>query len=869
MEMPRTLFVPAALALVLLSGCKFLDSSPSVPGEEGNADAGQLLPEGGYVGPSGTAAAGARAGDDCSPGTPCRPGLTCLEAVCEATGDSDDGDACVTSDECGPGLACGIPMDCYLERPIVECGFSSCMPSAESEEGDTCVGVTDCGPGLRCERLGFTGFCTPQGSVDVGEPCATDGECLAPLLCTPPGPATSSDEPSCQIPAAVAGQLFVPGVECEDVPQRNDEDAPDVGPEFAVYFEVADGDDGEFYRLPFPNDARLRGGRVDMSGHHNPGPEFIGGGLVQSYLEAAETLDGFSTNPAVYFRFTQVPDFGSVTGDGDNPTLHFANVDPDSPGYGDRVAMRWTITTGGGRFICPRYMAVRPSWSSPLHHGTTYAVYITSGIRGRVGDAIPLVQPDFEAVVDDDAPSDNRLQRAWQAYEPFRGFLADEGIAAETIVGAAVFTTTDPDAALPDIREATRTMELPTLNNVTVCGENVTSPCDDGERGSCVNADGEFIEVHATYEAPVWQHGTRPYVAVADGGDLRFSDGVLEPQGTESICLSMTVPLGEMPEAGWPVSMFGHGTSGTFTSHIAGGTAARLSAIDLGDENPIRVVSVSIDAPVHGPRRGGSSIPDAPLFYNFANPQAAVGNLQQAAADYFLLTRMLEEMSVEVDGIEAPIRFDSDNFYSFGHSQGATVAALFVPFEENVRAAVLSGVGGSLALSLLNKTSPEDVAAGVEFILTGAGTRATSVTDTHPLLSIIQMVSDRVDPLNFARLIFRLPPSEESDGTHVFMSYGFGDTYTPEPNQTAYAQAAGLQAPIPHVGDMEGYGETTYPVSGNRAANGIPVTALVVPVEPLDYDGHFVIFRDNDVADQAAEFIGTSVRDGVPTVSQR
>ena len=869
--MSRKQLLLALASLFLLGGCKFLDPSTSeAAGDAGLSESEIDLPDGAYIGPTGTPQAGARTGEECGGDASCRPGLECLEGVCEPTHDVEEGDACVTSEECAPGLACGIPADCYVDRPIIECGFAVCLPSEESEAGETCVDLTDCGPGLRCETVGFVGVCTPQGPADVGEACVSHGDCIAPLLCAPPGPASASDEPSCQIPAAVAGQLFMPSVSCEDVPQRADVDGQrDVGPEFAVYFEVPEGDADEFYRLPFPNDARLRGGQVDMSGHHNPGLQYIGGDLVDSYLSAAEQLDGFSTNPAVFFRFTQAPDFASVTGDGDNPTLHFVNVDADSPGYGDRVAMRWTITTGGGKFICPRYMAVRPSWSRPLHHGTTYAVYVTNGIRGGFGEAIPLVQPDFEVVMSDAGPTDNRLQRAWQAYEPFRGYLAEQGIAADTIVAAAVFTTADPDARMPTIREATRAAELPSLNSVTVCGENVTGPCDDGERGMCVNAGGDFIEVHATYEAPVWQQGARPYLAAADGGDLRFSDGELLADGAETICLSMTIPVGEMPEAGWPVTMFAHGTGGSFTSHISGGTAGRLSAIDLGDEEPLRVASISIDGPQHGGRRGGSTLSPEVLFYNLVNPLAAVGNVEQAAADYFLLTRMVEELSLEIDGMDEPVRFDPESIQFFGHSQGATVGGLFVPFEESVGSAVFSGAGGSLVLSLLNKTSPEDVAAGVEFVLTDGGTAGGGVSDMDPLLAILQAVADSVDPLNYARLLYRTPVSEETDGVHTLMSYGFGDTFSPEANQAAYGQAAGLQLPTPHVGDLTGFGDTTYPVSGNRAANGIPVTALVLSAEPGDFDGHFVIFRDETLSSQSMEFIGTAIRDGIPTVSQR
>jgi hypothetical protein len=86
-------------------------------------------------------------------------------------------------------------------------------------------------------------------------------------------------------------------------------------------------------------------------------------------------------------------------------------------------------------------------------------------------------------------------------YEPFRTFLSEQGIAADTIVAAAVFTIANPDADMATIRDATRAAELPTLNNVTVCGENVTSPCANGARGACVNPNHSSVEQHATYRS--------------------------------------------------------------------------------------------------------------------------------------------------------------------------------------------------------------------------------------------------------------------------------------------------------------------------------------------------------------------------------
>ncbi|MCB9507092.1 MAG: hypothetical protein H6698_03270 [Myxococcales bacterium] len=858
-----TLSVVAA-ALAATPACEFLDPTSDLGDDLDIPDGGIIggLPVGGYVGPDGRVALGGKVGADCASNAECRPGTECVDGACAATASEPEGAGCVLSAECAEGLACTIPTECFQRTGVnlIECGLAQCAESEERPEGSDCTGFGQCERGTRCNLIGFTGVCEPEGTSDVAEECSSPEDCRDPLLCMPPSLLTGASVPTCQVPAYAGRELFLPDAECEE---------PAEGTPFQVYFDVPGGDvEHDFYSLPFPNDARLVDGHVDMSGHPNPGVIYIGGAIIDLYLEAAEALDGFSTNPAIYFRFTENPDFGSVVGGGDNPTIAFVNIDPDSPSYGAQVAMRWSITTGRGKFICPRYIAVRPAWSTPLEHGTTYAVYMTNGVRSADG-SLASIPADFAAMMSTSAPSSSRLAHAWEAYAPLRSYLDEQGIGRDSIASAAVFTTMDPDRDTPAIRAGVRAQAVPTLEDLTVCGAGVTGPCDDGERGACVSPSGDVVEVHGRLRVPIWQHGERPYLFKEDGGNLVFQGGEAVPSGeTEAVCLSMTIPNAPMPEGGWPVVMYAHGTGGDFASHLRDGTATRVSSIDLGDGNPVRMVSISIDGTQHGPRRGDSDLSPETLFYNFLNPLTAVGNVQQGAADYFELTYFVENASLTVPGIDAPVTFDPTQLYYFGHSQGATVGALFAAYERDLHAAVFSGAGGSLVLSLLNKTSPEDIAGAVEFVLTDGGTSSYAVNDMDPLLAILQWVVDPADPLNFARLLSRSPP-EGAAPMHIFQSYGYGDTFSPEPNQDTFARAAGLGLATPHSGNLDGYTEVQYPVSANRVVGGVPSTSVIVPANPDGYDGHFVIFRNAELTRESMEFLGTAVRDGVPSITRR
>jgi len=830
-----------ALTSLSLTACGvFSSESFTPPSVDIDADTSPDQPPGSTtLGPNGLPLLGARVGDSCTTSSACRMGLTCEPTgTCAPEGRAPQGEMCTLTAECAQGLTCGLS--------------ARCEPAGGGELGEQCTSPIACGRGLRCNLSGFTGYCEPEGSADAGQTCETSADCYAPLGCSGDG--------VCQL-LAFGGLAFMPDATCPAV---------DPSADFRAYFRIPrDEPLRAFYELPFPNDARIQGGRLNMDGHHNPGLRFIGGEIVDAYLTAvSDTFEGFSTNPTVFFRFTRALDFSTLVGQGDAATLRFINVDSESDNYGRGTSMFWTVTTGRGKFICDNYLAVHPAWSAPLEYNTTYAVILTDGLRGNDG-ALPRQDDDLTAVLASTRPADSFLGEAWDAYAPLRAYIQAEPTLDRTnVIGATVFTTMNPSADMPGLRAAVRAQPTPELDNLTLCEPGATSPCADGSDRACLTADGQFIQLHATYSAPIWQRGTRPYLTEADGGDLAFSGQTPVPQGTEDICLSMTIPTGEMPEDGWPVVMYAHGTGGSFLSHIREGVARRLSRINLPDDRSVRVASVSIDGVQHGPRRGDTDLEPEPLFFNFVNPRSARGNTQQGAADYFYLTYLLENVDIPAGASPTgdAIRFNADQIFFFGHSQGSQVGAPFAAFERGLRGVIFSGAGGSLPLSLLNKTEPVDIASAVRFVLRNGNVDDNNVSELDPLLSLLQMHIDPVDPLNYARLYFR-ETSEDAPPMNVFMSYGYNDNYTPEPNQRAFAGAMAIPTPSQRIGTLSGLPESDYPISANRGSGDSRATAIVIPAQPGAFDGHFVIFRDESLSAQLYEFIGTAILDEHPTVS--
>ena len=813
---------------------------PSVYGSDGGND-GSLVDVAADVPPD---LSGQGVGGACTTDGECRAGLRCSEGACEPGGAAPEGTPCVLSAECGEGLYCSVA--------------GACAPAGTGLAGSACASGAECEAATVCVPVGFQGTCQAAGTHDVGQACLTVTDCLAGLRC--------ADDGTCQPGSLLFGAPLFTGTECAP-------DDAETGPP-RPYFELPRGGvpPHDFYRLPFPNDARLRDGRVDLSGHPVPGPGLVGFDLVQRLVEAIQADQaGWGTNPTIYFRYSSWIDSSTVVATGEGKTVRMVDLTPGSADYGRELDLGWFATTERDRYLCRNSLRLHRPWSRPLRPGSTYAVVVTSGVHSAAKKAddgtetpgVPLQRDaDFDAVLGASRPSDADLGPAWDAYAPLREWLSTGALPAADVVGATVFTTDRVRDVLPALRKAVDADAVPAFHDWTPCGAGVVSPCDDGLTGDahvrgCFADDPDFYEVHARVDLPVFQQGTRPYLQPADGGDVRLDGDAAEVVGHEAVCVALTVPKGlEMPPGGWPVVLYAHGTGGSFRSHVSEGLAGMLTRVDdAGD--PQGVALLGFDQVMHGSRRGSDLSPDA-LVYNFLNPRAARGNLYQAAADTLALVRALKAVVVPAEGSPtgAEIRFDPAQVFFVGHSQGGTSGPLALPYEPGVPLAVYSGAGGGLALSLLKKTEPVPIVEGVKL-----ATQDPDVGATHPVLGLMQMYFDAVDPLNYAALQFAYP-DEGQARHHVLHLYGQGDGYTPPDCLGALAGAMYVTLAEPVLDDLGGVAKAAPPISGNWAGT----TAVTAQYAPQGYDGHFVLFRNPAARRQVRGFLSSALRDGTPTL---
>lgn len=834
-----------------------------------------------------------------------RDGEACTEALAMSTEDKPcDSDASRTSDgDDGNTLElcteacfeacekCRLTVDC---NSVDYCGSRRvCLLAGDKEEGASCADTGECKRGLVCELpdlsdqgvlslndlATLSGTCKPGGNGEQGDPCEVISDCLAGLFCAEIEIADNkkvcTNLPT-PIPVNFSAELPpLPdtwgGVECDDQAGPDD-------PKVAV-FEVprasVDARD-DFYRLPFPNDIRHRAdGKIDLSGHPVP-PEILGPPFINRYAKVAqEDLDGFSTNAVAILRFSHAYDFETVGPDNpmtsvNDATVRLVDITKGSPTYGTEQGIAWKETRGNlSAYVCPHWVGIARPLGNPFLPNTTYAAIVTTGVKTEDGEDFERAE-DLDALLKGTKPSDAVLADAWETYKPLRDWIADENEDASKILNVAVFTTNDPEATIRGLRERVVEDGPATLSDLTNCSEpGAKSPCETEEedgstRGACVNTSGtDFTEIHARIRLPIFQNGTEPYLE--EGGDIELDDeGLPKIVRHEDVCMAISVPKAAAPSGGYPVLVYSHGTGGSFTNTM--GNSSQL-AKDLAKASTPAVV-VAIDMPEHGERRGTSEDskqdPDG-LFYNFLNPRAARDNVAQGSADLFGLVQWIVS-SKGLTAAQSPtgdaVPFDDTRIAMMGHSQGATHTALMVSHEPNVKAVVLSGVGGHLTSSLLTKTSPVDIASVIPIGLQDPDSGFNLAAGIfNPALAIIQSVFDPVDPINYARHLRRDVLPTSPGGQNVFVTYGVGDTFAPEKTQLAYLVAGQLPFVTPilsepsNLTDFDGTQVSLLspPLSGNDNFGQGPRTIATRQYTPktLDadgnpVDGHFVATRPGE-----------------------
>lgn len=789
-------------------------------------------------------------GEDCSEDDPCRSGLVCEDEICVAEGATALGDECLLSIECAEG----------------QCVDGRCVPYGEGDVGARCLSSAECGAGLRCGVVSFSTQCVPEGDVDLGGECADSSDCLSGLTCVWSDDAGHSICSS--IPGAPPGVPRVwRGVDCA---KPSDE-------RVQAYFEIpgAPGaDEGDFFRLPFPNDVRTDSrGRVDVADFPTPGPNpIVGQDPIRPYVDAVNGSQGWGSNGTVTFRFSGPIDLGSLKVE---RGVQWVDItDPEAP-RGAGISYR--TTSGRTNYVCHNALSVRRANGSPMLPGHTYAVWINAAASSGAGESIGR-SANFASLLRDAAPSDAILRAAHAKFAPFRAYLEAQAIDPDEVLVATVITVGPLRELMTDLAAAVRATDVPEATDWVRCGGGVESPCPQAEEGrACGESTSEFDEYHALVSLPIFQQGEPPYLE--QGGKIQTN----RPVRDEAVCLALSIPKGsEMPETGWPLVVFTHGTGGSFRSHLTNPAVARELSRARTPDGVVRFAVLGFDQVQHGPRRGASDESPDNLFFNFLNPDAAQGNPLQGAADVISIGRFASALDLPASATGADaIRIDPARLVYFGHSQGSMAGSLALPYAEEFRGTVLSGNGASLLHALLTKTEPVNIAAVVPLVINDGvsvdlrrGTVAGALPDGdhNPVLSLVQRHIDPADPMNFGQQLTR-DPLEGQRPKHVFATFGLEDTFSPPVTLEIFALAAGLDFVDPHssANDPEPFGNeaSEFPLRSSFVFDDVEYTTGVrLYGPPSGSDGHFVVFDVQDATRDAARFLGMAASGATPQIGE-
>ncbi len=238
--------------------------------------------------------------------------------------------------------------------------------------------------------------------------------------------------------------------------------------------------------------------------------------------------------------------------------------------------------------------------------------------------------------------------------------------------------------------------------------------------------------------------------------------------------------------------------------------------------------------------------------------------MTQGAADLFGFAAYAKAINTPDSGL--PL-LDPTRLIFWGHSQGSTEGAMFLAHDRSVEGSVLSGASASLTDALLSKKSPTDIADVMWVALDES--QPSDVDGSHPVLSLLQTWTDPADPVNFARSDVNVPLSTEGPAysRNLFQVWGRYDTYTAQPVQSTYTAAAGLTFVGPQVDD---YGGTPVASVMGNTGQGHAVTAAMRQYDPGDggYDGHFVVFFNDQARHDAVHFLVRSASGDVPLIPE-
>ena len=560
----------SAAALAALTGAVLA----GVAGGGCSDDGATAYPDGG------AASDGLGVGGACTSSSDCRAGLACNAGTCQPCACSPSGGTCVINDECATGCTAGRPRRAARRH---------------RHGGRHLRHRRRLRAGLRCDLVGLGAECGRGHRRRRGALRRRARDCYGGLVCT-----------------GARARRRTPGSPPFGTPRGRARRAPTSParrrPTSACPAARATATSTA---SPSPTTSATTGRQHHLSGHPTPGtgaPRLRP--RARRYIADLEaTVDGFSTYPTVFFRFSAPVDInGTLKGPG---AVRFARHHDAGRaavelglelGRDDRDATRTSATTG--------WASARATGGS-LTPGHTYAVVIASRSSTRTGSAI-LPSTDLDGPARRDRADRHRARPAVAEVRPAPRVELAQSIdrRRRPSSNATVFTVGHPAAIGPNARHRRRRRaaapdghELDRLRQrrpLRARRRLATAPA--------ATPDPRFAELHAMVTPSDLPAGHRAVSDdPSDGGDL-----VLAANGVPQLQRSRAgLHVADRPEGHRDARAAAGRCSSTRTAPAAASAATSPRASPARMARQRRIVVLGIDQVEHGhaPRQRRRSRP--------------------------------------------------------------------------------------------------------------------------------------------------------------------------------------------------------------------------------------------------------------------
>ncbi len=629
---------------------------------------------------------------------------------------------------------------------------------------------------------------------------------------------------------------------------------------------ATDPAEGRFWSLPFPSDARLEvDGSYDFErfpAYGTNSPLARSNELIGMWLDAAEARvqGGFGLSSGVFFPVSAPIDASSLPASpaqslSFDASVFLVDVDENSPERGRFFPLDVVFNATGDRYAPPNLIAARVVFGFTRRPLTRYAAVITDSVLDASG--LPLGRsPAFHAAFEGEDGADAALA---DDLGKLRAFLEAQDFDPSRVVGASVFSTLDHNALLLRLADWAESLPLPAI--------------EPWRRHESFES---FEVLTSSMTVPVFQTGRRPYANIGEGRIEFEANGAPKVVGSQKVRLALTVPKGTRPGAGFPLTLYLHGSGSNWREATdrapkpEDGSSPTMPPEGRGPAEWLAqrgVATLGFDFPLHGNRH---SPPDTSglVFYNlFGNIDATIDNYHTTAVEMILLSRAILEQQIDLGAAGGGlIQFDPDRLTAMGQSMGTTLAVPWATVDRRVKGLVLSGAGGSLIEIAVTAIEPVTLGSFVERLVEMPEGEHLHIH--HPLMHAFQHVWDLVDPIAKARYVTREPHPGMSP-KHIFMSAGVRDGYFHPRAQAAMAVGLGIplvgeaiEPILPEALGLDGRSTLPYPLGQTLGGRVAGVVQYAAP----NNLGHYVLFNQEGARHQYTCFVA-SVGTGSESIS--